>query len=120
MIDFGLSKYYRDPTSGKHIPNADKKGLIGTARYASANAHQGKEQCRKDDLISIGYTLIYLSTAKLPWANISADKKEEKYRLIMEKKLSLSHEELCSNLPKCYTQYFHLISQLQFTETPNY
>ena len=39
MIDFGLAKYYRDHNDGKHIPNVEKKGLIGTARYASINAH---------------------------------------------------------------------------------
>jgi serine/threonine protein kinase len=40
LIDFGLSKYYKD-TQGKHIPWVEKKGIIGTARYASINAHQG-------------------------------------------------------------------------------
>lgn len=73
MIDFGLAKYYRDQNDGKHIPNIEKKGLIGTARYASVNAHLGKEQSRRDDMISIGYVLIYLATGKLPWMNITAD-----------------------------------------------
>jgi serine/threonine protein kinase len=40
LIDFGLSKYYRD-VHGKHIPYTDKKGIIGTARYASIHAHKG-------------------------------------------------------------------------------
>lgn len=42
VIDFGLAKYYRD-NLGKHIPMQDKKGMIGTARYASISAHIGKE-----------------------------------------------------------------------------
>ena len=44
MIDFGLAKYFVDK-EGKHIPYTDKKGIIGTARYASIHAHRGKDIC---------------------------------------------------------------------------
>lgn len=40
LIDFGLSKYYKD-SNGLHIPMTEKKGIIGTARYASISAHLG-------------------------------------------------------------------------------
>jgi serine/threonine protein kinase len=42
LIDFGLSKYYRN-AEGKHIDFIPKKGMIGTARYASINALQEME-----------------------------------------------------------------------------
>lgn len=42
LIDFGLAKYYID-SEGNHIPFFEKKGMIGTARYASVNAHLGHE-----------------------------------------------------------------------------
>ena len=38
LIDFGLAKYFKD-SNGQHIPLSDKKGIIGTARYASIAAH---------------------------------------------------------------------------------
>ena len=41
MIDFGLAKKYRDSQTGIHIPLSTKLTLIGTARYASINAHLG-------------------------------------------------------------------------------
>ncbi len=41
FIDFGLSKRYRDPKSGKHIPYRDGKQLTGTARYCSIATHKG-------------------------------------------------------------------------------
>ena len=41
-IDFGLSKSFRDRL-GKHIEFKEKKGLIGTARYASIHTHNGIE-----------------------------------------------------------------------------
>ena len=43
VIDFGLTKRYRDPKTGEHIPYKDNKSLTGTARYASVNAHLGIE-----------------------------------------------------------------------------
>ena len=43
-IDFGLAKPYINFKSGEHVaarPDA-KRDLVGTARYASLRAHEGK------------------------------------------------------------------------------
>ena len=41
MIDLGLSKRFRDPTTLEHVPWKENKKLTGTPRYASLNTHHG-------------------------------------------------------------------------------
>jgi serine/threonine protein kinase len=43
LIDFGLAKRYICPSTGHHIKPASKKGVFGTTRYLSKNAHLGNE-----------------------------------------------------------------------------
>ena len=70
LIDFGLSRKYRDAKTHQHIPYKENKNLTGTARYASINSHLGIEQSRRDDLESLGYVLVYLVQGYLPWQGV--------------------------------------------------
>ncbi len=97
IIDFGLSKKYMDLKTGKHIPLKGGKSLVGTARYASMASHDGFEQCRRDDLESLGYLLIYFLLGKLPWQGIQNSNKNEKYQEIGRLKRKTSIQELCKN-----------------------
>lgn len=68
LIDFGLSKRYVSPCTGKHI-SFQKKGVIGTLKFVSQAGHNGQEHSRRDDLEGIGNVLIYLmNQGKLPWS----------------------------------------------------
>eukprot|EP00913_Durusdinium_trenchii_P024513 g23012.t1 len=85
LIDFGLSKKYRDSKTQVHIPYREGKALTGTARYASINAHAGLEQSRRDDLEALGYVLIYLVKGCLPWQGLlskTPKTKQERYQKI--------------------------------------
>jgi len=120
IIDFGLAKRYRSAKTQQHIPYSDKKSLTGTARYASINAHSGIEQSRRDDMEAIGYVLIYFLQGQLPWQQLQADTKEEKYRLIMEAKKATPIEELCKGQPEVFAAYMRYCQGLQFEERPDY
>ena len=99
IIDFGLSKRFRDPKTGLHIPYKDGKSLTGTVRYSSIYTHLGIEQTRRDDLEALAYTLVYLGKGSLPWQGLRAKSKDQKYQVIMEKKIGTSLEVLCQGLP---------------------
>ena len=120
IIDFGLSKKYKDSKTGLHIPYRDGKALTGTARYASINTHLGIEQSRRDDLESIGYCLIYFLRGELPWQGLKAKTAKEKYQLIMDKKMSIPIETLCENFPKEFVNYIQYCRDLRFDDRPNY
>ncbi|CAK95079.1 unnamed protein product (macronuclear) [Paramecium tetraurelia] len=119
LIDFGLSKKYAN-SKGDHIKLIKKPGLIGTARYASINAHESFEQGRRDDLQSLGYVLLYLLTGHLPWMNVKIEMKNLKYAKIHQMKKNMKLEQLFSKQPKCFIKFMQDVQTLDFAQQPNY
>ena len=70
VVDFGLAKRFRNRKTLEHIPFKTKKAVIGTARFASVNAHKGHELSRRDDLEALGYMILYFYVGRLPWEDI--------------------------------------------------
>lgn len=120
VIDFGLSKKYRDQKTNKHIPYVENKSLTGTARYASVNTHLGIEQSRRDDLEAIGYVMMYFLRGSLPWQGLAGHAKQDKYKKIMDKKMSTSVESLCRGFPLELSLYIQYCKGLSFEEKPDY
>ena len=120
LIDFGLSKRYRDPKTLQHVPYKEGLSLTGTARYASINAHRGMEQGRRDDLESLIYVVVYFLKGGLPWQGVDAKTKLEKYHKIMEIKVSHPVERLCASLPFEFSQLLSYTRSLKYDEKPNY
>ncbi|OHT13144.1 Casein kinase I [Tritrichomonas foetus] len=120
IIDFGLSKKYRDPKTLEHIRYTSGKSLTGTARYASINALKGYEQSRRDDLEALGYCLLYFLKGKLPWMGIDAKTRQEKYEKIMDVKSLTTVEELCEGVPEEFATYLNMVRDLRFFDEPEY
>ena len=118
IVDFGLCKKYRSSKTGKHILPKLTKKFKGTIKYASPNAIKGKEISRRDDLISLGYMLIFLLKKKLPWENTF--KNRSKYLELMHLKDTNGAGKLFYNIPKEFKEYIKYTRNLKFEQDPDY
>ena len=120
LIDFGLSDAYIDPKTGQ-VYKSEKGGkFIGTLRYSSVNSHKGIRQCRKDDLESLMYILVYFYKGKLPWQDVKSKQKEEKHQKIKEEKMRTTAEELCKDMPQEFERMLCYVKNILYSEEPNY
>ena len=117
LIDFGMAKRIKEPNDKKDAERASSS-LIGSARYASTAAHVGAPLGKKDDLISMMYSLIYLANGgALPWMGYTDDE-------IRYIKNDMMPTELCSELSERHAdRWSHILEVLYAMKTnasPNY
>lgn len=117
VLDFGLTKHYRDPRTRAHRSYRENQPPKGTPRYMSINAHLGITQSRRDDMLSLGYMLLYFLCGSLPWQGLKAATSKQKDDMIKMMKATCI-EELRHDSP--LTAYFTYIRSLKFDEKPDY
>ena len=123
IIDFGLCKKYRSSKTGKHILPKKTGTISGTIKYLSSNVLKGRESSRRDDLISLGYMLIYLLKRKLPWDyNITDLNDLDEFRInkIKDLKETNGNGKLFENIPIELVDFVKYTRNLKFEEEPNY
>jgi serine/threonine protein kinase len=101
IVDFGLSKRFRDKRTGEHIPYREGIDLVGTPQFASLAALAGCEQGRRDDLEALGLVWLFLLKGEL-----------------MNRSTPI--ELLCAGLPSEFAEYLHSTRALHFREEPDY
>ncbi|CAD8067143.1 unnamed protein product [Paramecium primaurelia] len=119
IVDYGISKLYRD-NNLKHVPFKDGRSFVGTTRYASIAAHKGYEIGRKDDLESIIYIDILMLKGSLPWQNMLGQNNKERQKQVGEKKIKMTPQEICVDLPIEFAKALDYIRSLQYQSDPDY
>ena len=114
LIDFGLTRFYVDTKTGKHLPHKENAGFRGSKAYASINAHKFCSLSRKDDLISWFYVMIELICGKLPWRGM-----HDHNELIYQKGKFDVKKFVQSTAPEM-SDIWTLINSLGFDEKPDY
>ena len=114
LIDFGLSKAYIDPKTGRPVKVRQFAGFKGTKKYASPNAHIGFDLTVRDDMYSWFYTIVELSSGSLPWSH------EKEKVPIMKGKKGIARSEAFLNLPKRVQDLHTKIEDLGLFALPDY
>ena len=96
------------------------KKFTGTIRYLSTNVHEGNEPSRRDDLISVGYMLMFLLKGSLPWQKLNNISKEDKIKQIYKIKNYYKHNNLCNDYPVFLIDYMNYVYNLKYDDIPNY
>lgn len=120
LIDYGISRQYRNPHSNEHIKYSNEKSLIGTPRYASVNTHLGAELSRRDDIESLAYCMFYLWKGSLPWQGLCAKNEKDKHAKIMDMKMGMSIDLLCQDIPEEFGKFLFYARNLDFVDKPDY
>ncbi len=120
LIDFGLCKKYRASKTGKHILPKKTGFFSGNMKYASFNALIGKEQSRRDDLISLGYLLIFLAKKQLPWNYDVNYFDKAKYSNLLYNKKTNGNGSLYNGIPNEFKKFMEYNNNLKFEQKPNY
>jgi hypothetical protein len=116
IVDFRLSKEFRDPLMHQHIPLSKGLGFIGTAAFASINCHLGLELGRWDNLESLAYIFIYFLCGSLPWGGL----KSKGCDSVLKSKQCTSVHEFCHWLPIEFGIFLKYSSSLSFTDKSDY
>ena len=139
LFDFGHSKLYLDPITGKHVPYLADRSATGTVAYASiaAHRHYGKHQmtprscsnschsflelCRRDDIEALFYVLLEFCCGDLPWQGIYAPTFKAKLQRTREMKAGRALRDfVASECPQELKAYYSYYTHLMFTEKPDY
>jgi serine/threonine protein kinase len=120
LIDFGLARLFRNPTTRHHTAQINGSGVIGTICYSSINCHLGLTPSRRDDLESLAYVIVYLAKGSLPWQGIVVEPGQFHEDEVLRVKQATTVKALCAGLPGCFVEFVEHIRHLGFREKPDY
>jgi hypothetical protein len=69
---------------------------------------------------SLKYILLYFLRDHLPWQKLKKETKQQKYKLIMEKKAIIGVDEFYNKIPREFAVYMNHVRVLKFEDKLNY
>lgn len=109
------AKEYRFGRNRKHVKRTNGHRIKGDMRFASINAHRGYSLSRRDDLESLGYSMVYMFNGRLPWGSPRLDEEE-----VHQLKRKSSAREVFRGMSKYVRQYVETVRDLGFQDKPDY
>jgi serine/threonine protein kinase len=107
--DFGQAKHYTFA-----IEERGNNPTSGCPLFCSENIHKGYECTPRDDLISIGYLLLYCYKGTLPWSGLKTCK------TIYNKKVEFRQTYYSQTIPDDLKTYLNYCFHLGINEKPKY
>jgi casein kinase 1 delta len=111
LIDFGLSTPFLDK-NGEHV-KIHERLFEGNLAFCSKYSMRFMSRSRRDDMISLGYLLVYLNQGFLPFL-LNLNKEEDEYKQIVLAKEQCTSEILCGEKSKIFLEFIKEIEGLQY------
>lgn len=125
LIDFGCCQEYRmkpkpQEIEQRHRERQFESKVVGCGIFQSYEAMRFLTQSRRDDLISMVYTLVYLANGETKWAFEHIRDEDEQEREIMKFKKKASPAEICQGDSLPLAPILEIIYGLSYDEEPDY
>jgi casein kinase 1 alpha len=118
LIDFGISSKYLD-NHGVHLGENEPNLKVGCVLFASPNLWKKNKLSRRDDLISLVYTLVFFLQGELTFLELGNGEKE-KIKMIGDKKIKTRPSQICVGNAECLLGFTTEVFKLEFMDKPNY
>jgi serine/threonine protein kinase len=122
LIDFGLATFYIDD-KGEHRLDEEMTEIVGSPYFTSIRIHEGHRYSRRDDLISLGYVILYL--LGVSWDLPKQENITEYYPLHLQHPVNIFLFQQKQNIDIFVTnitirRYIDYVYGLSYYETPKY
>ncbi|KRZ69648.1 Tau-tubulin kinase 1 [Trichinella papuae] len=110
IIDFGLAVKIENNDKAMRKKNIE---FVGTLKYASPNVHKRKPYGRNDDMLSMFYTFLEI-TSGLPWGE------DDEEKVVALKKYRIKPKALIGSLPEAAYEIYWKLESLTYKDSIDY
>ncbi|KAK1089038.1 casein kinase I [Friedmanniomyces endolithicus] len=120
-----IDRSFLEEEARKYEAFQDAVGLpkaywFGQHNYFRVMAFEMLAQSPKDDLESLGYMIAFFLLGETAMARLASSRQRRKNRVVMEKKMATSPEQLCEKLPKEFAEYMQEVQDIPNGGRPHY